>query len=67
MATSYKPMKPKNLKFLNLKFQVLEMATSYKSMKPKNLKFSVLWIFGFDNLQVTKIQKTNGTQGTGSS
>ena len=34
------------------------MATSYKSMKSEKLKFSVLWILGFDDLQVTKIQKT---------
>ena len=34
------------------------MATSYKSMKSEKLKFSVLGILGFDDLQVTKIQKT---------
>ena len=34
------------------------MATSYKSKKSEKLKFSVLWILGFDDLQVTKIQNT---------
>ena len=34
------------------------MATSYKSKKSQKLKFSVLWIWGFDDLQVKKIPKT---------
>ena len=33
------------------------MVTWYKSIKSQNFKFSVLWILGFDDLQVTKIQK----------
>ena len=34
------------------------MATLYKFIKSEKFKFSVLWIWGFDVLQVTKNLKT---------